>query len=46
MIMNFPPKYIASFAVIMIVFFGYNAWLIQRDSKMFDAYEQSIQRVK
>lgn len=38
LIMTFPPKYIAAFVFVMVAFFGYNAWLIQRDTKMFDAY--------
>jgi hypothetical protein len=36
--MTFSPKYIATFVCIMIAFVAYNAWLIQRDNKMFDAY--------
>ena len=36
--MNIPPKYIATGVVFFIAFFGYNAFLAQRDQKMFDAY--------
>ena len=36
--MNIPPRYILTGVVFLIGFFGYNAFLIQRDSKLFDAY--------
>jgi len=36
--MNIPPKYIFTGVVFFIAFFGYNAFLIQRDTKLFDAY--------
>jgi len=44
--MNLPPKYIFTFVVFLIAFFGYNAWLIQRDAKMFDAYYGKYEQVK
>lgn len=36
--MNLSPKYILIGTVFLISFFGYNAFLIQRDNKLFDAY--------
>jgi hypothetical protein len=36
--MNLSPKYVFVGVVFLIVFFGYNAFLIQRDQKLFDAY--------
>ena len=36
--MNLSPKYILVGVVFFIAFFGYNAFLIQRDNKLFDAY--------
>jgi hypothetical protein len=36
--MNIPPRYILAGVLAFAAFFGYNAWLIQRDNKMFDAY--------
>jgi len=36
--MNIPSKYIATGVVFFIAFFGYNAFLAQRDQKLFDAY--------
>jgi hypothetical protein len=36
--MNLSPKYIVTGVVFLIAFFGYNAFLIQRDQKLFDAY--------
>jgi hypothetical protein len=36
--MNIPTRYMVTAAVFFAAFFAYNAFLIQRDSKMFDAY--------
>ena len=36
--MNIPPRYILTGVVFLVAFFGYNAFLIQRDNKLFDAY--------
>jgi len=36
--MNLSPKYILTFFVFLVAFFGYNVWLVQRDNQMFDAY--------
>ena len=41
--MNIPPRYILTGVVFFIAFFGYNAFLAQRDQKMFDAYYGSSQ---
>lgn len=38
--MNLPPRYIAAFTLLVFGMFGWNAFLIVRDNKMFDAYEQ------
>ena len=36
--MSIPPRYILTGVVFLIAFFGYNAFLIQRDQKLYDAY--------
>lgn len=36
--MNLPARYVVSFSLLIAAFFGYNAWLIQRDNQLFDAY--------
>lgn len=36
--MNLSPKYISFFVLLIFAFFGYHAFLVQRDNKMFDAY--------
>ena len=36
--MNLSPKYIFVGIVFLIAFFGYNAFLIQRDQKLFESY--------
>ena len=36
--MNIPIRYVLTGVVFLIAFFGYNAFLIQRDTKLFDAY--------
>jgi hypothetical protein len=42
--MNLSPKYILVFFLFIVSFFGYNAWLIQRDNKLFDAYKNRQQQ--
>jgi hypothetical protein len=37
---NLPAKYIFAFTTLISLFFGYNAWLIQRDFEMFNAYDK------
>lgn len=32
------PKYIAAFVLAVFAMFGWNAFLVIRDNKMFDAY--------
>jgi len=41
--MNLSPKYIVTGVVFLIAFFGYNAFLIQRDQKLFESYDACIQ---
>ena len=41
--MNIPPRYIATALVFFIAFFAYNAFLAQRDQKMYDAYYENLQ---
>ena len=41
--MNLSPKYVFVGVVFLIAFFGYNAFLIQRDQKLFDAYYGTTQ---
>jgi hypothetical protein len=36
--MNIPTRYILTAAVFFAAFFAYNAFLIQRDQKLFDVY--------
>lgn len=36
---NLPPKYIAAFVIAFAAMIGWNAFLIQRDNKMFDSYD-------
>ena len=42
--MNLSPKYIFVGIVFLVAFFGYNAFLIQRDTKLFDAYYGKTQQ--
>jgi hypothetical protein len=46
--MSLSPKYILTFTLLVVSFFGYNFWLIQRDDKMFDAYyrNQALENLK
>jgi len=42
--MNLSPKYIAAFVIAFAAMIGWNAFLIQRDNKLFDAvYNQKEQ---
>jgi|GWRWMinimDraft_13_1066021.scaffolds.fasta_scaffold04376_7 hypothetical protein len=36
--MNISPKYIVTGVVFFTAFFAYNAFLIQRDQRLYDAY--------
>jgi hypothetical protein len=36
--MNMSPKYIIAFVIAVVSMFGWNAFLVTRDNKMFDAY--------
>ena len=36
--MKIPARYIATGVAFFIALFAYNAFLIQRDNKLFDAY--------
>lgn len=38
--MNLPPRYVAAFTLLVIAMFGWNAFLIVRDNKMFEGYKQ------
>ena len=44
--MNIPPRYIFTGVLFLIAFFGYNAFLIQRDQKLFDAYYDKTQQLE
>jgi hypothetical protein len=39
-------KYVAAALIASAVILGWNAFLIQRDAKLFDAYEQATQQQK
>jgi len=41
--MSIPPRYIFTGVVFLIAFFGYNAFLVQRDQKLYDAYYGTTQ---
>lgn len=38
--MNLPARYVAAFTLLFFGMLGWNAFLIVRDNKMFDAYYQ------
>ncbi len=38
--MNLPARYVAAFTLLVIAMFGWNAFLIVRDNKMFEGYKQ------
>ena len=38
--MNLPTRYVVAFTLLVAAMFGWNAFLIVRDAKMFKAYEQ------
>lgn len=38
--MNLPARYVATFTLLVIAMFGWNAFLIVRDNKMFEGYKQ------
>ena len=42
--MNLPTRYIVAFTLLIIAMFGWNAFLIVRDNKMFEAYESKKQQ--
>lgn len=44
--MNLSPKYIAAFTLGLFVILGWNAFLIQRDAKLFDAYYQQKAQIE
>jgi hypothetical protein len=39
-------KYITTFVLGLFVIVGWNAFLIQRDAKLFEAYNQTTSNVK
>lgn len=38
--MNLPARYVVAFVLLIGAMFGWNAFLIVRDNKMFEGYEQ------
>jgi hypothetical protein len=42
--MNLSPKYIATFVLLMFAMIGWNAFLIVRDSKLYNTYESKQQQ--
>jgi hypothetical protein len=43
--MNFPPKYIITFALLFVAMGAWQVFLIQRDDKMFSAYKNRQQQI-
>jgi len=39
-------KYLITFALSFLAIVGWNVFLIQRDAKLFDAYNQPIKKLK
>jgi len=44
--MNLSARYVAAFTLLIFGMFGWNAFLIVRDNKMFDAYDHQQRRAQ
>ena len=43
---SLPPKYIAAFVIAFAAMIGWNAFLVVRDNKLFDAYYQQKAQIE